>query len=278
MKCRTCGNEMEIRQTESGKVAICHNCKIKRRLVKKSEVKKKEPDSGQAYSNIPEEEVRSKSEREVKQNYQQMLEAGDDAPAPRKRKAAKSQPPARKKKKKKNIIGRVILIVLLIAILGVGGYFGYRYYKDHIAKPKNQTEQDKNANNETGQPAQSDSIDVTNDDFAVKFVKTETAIDENGYTCLLVYYDYTNNRKDMNSSALADVHLTATQNDTPCSDAVLKDTLEEINNAAKELAAGETLTVCQAFTLADSSDVKLTISETLDADNASTGTKTVTIQ
>jgi len=311
---------MEIRQTETGKIAICHHCRTKRKLIKKSDTPKSEvtntesnqpepkeaqPQKAQSqqaqsqqaqsqktgsneavpkkarsqkarpkkadsqksasprkqtYSNIPDKNVRRKSEKEVRQNYQQMLNADDDADRPR-------------RKQKKSGVGRIISILLVIILLAVGAFFGYKYYQEYNANHKQSSN-----DNEQSPPAQTDSIDINTGEFSVDYIRHETNTDADGYPCLLVYYTYTNLRKDSSSSAVADVYLTASQNGSVCADATPAETHEEVTNAAKEVDANESVTVCQVFSLAATSDVTLNIYELLDSSNTVLGEKVISIE
>jgi len=282
---------MEIRQTEAGRIAICHHCRIKRKLVKKSgnpksEVRNAESNQSgpqktdgqkarpgksesrknaaprkQTYSNLPEKKIRRKSEKVVRQNYQQMLDAGDDA----------DRSPRRKQKK--SGIGRIISILLVIILLAVGAFFGFKYYQEYSANHKQSS-----TGNKQSQTAQNDSIDINTGDFSVEYIRHETDTDADGYPCLLVYYTYTNLRKDSSSSAIADVYLTASQNGSVCADTTPAETHEEVTNATREAEANESITVCQVFSLADTTDVTLNIYELLDSSNTVLGEKVISVE
>lgn len=250
MKCRTCGNEMELTQTDSGKIAICHTCKIKRKLVKKEQPRKKPAAVSQSYSNIPKEAIRSKSEREVKHNYQQMLDAGNS-------------PDKSKRKKKKSPVLRLMLILLILVILGAAAFFGYRYYRNHIAG-SGQTPAAQTA---------ADGINVSTSDFSVEYWKHELSNDQSGNPCLLFYYIYTNNRKDVTANALSDVKLTAFQNNNECSEVTLASQPEEVANMTVNTEYNESITVCQVFSLSDTSDVTISVADVLASDSSTLGTQ-----
>jgi len=247
---------MQIRQTEMGRVAICRTCRIKRKLIKKNQIP-----IPQSYSNIPEEEIRTRSEREVKQNYQQMLDAGETI-------ERKQRPGKQKRRKKKRTALKIILVLALLAVLGAGSYFGYRYYRDHIAGSGQNTQA---SGEDTDQPAENNSINVSTADFSVEYLKHVTGIDQSGNPCLLFYYIYTNNRKDITANALSDVLLTAEQNGSPCNEAVLAPLPEEAANMTVDIAYNKSINVCQVFTLSDSSDVTISVSDLLSTDDSLLG-------
>ena len=267
MKCRACGNEMEIRQTETGKVAICHTCKVKRRLRKKEN----EDSAPQVYSNIPEEEIRAKSEREIRQNYQQMLDAGENDNIGRKSRKSDYKPRKQRRRKKKNTALKVILVLLLLAVLGVGAYFGYRYYRNNFAG----TGQNNQTTGEEQNPATSNnSINVSTSDFSVEYLSHETSTDQSGNPCLLFYYIYTNNRKDISSNALSDVNLTAAQSGGECTESTLASPPEEVSNMTVDVEYNESITVCQVFSLSDTSEVTISVADLLAADGTVLGRQT----
>lgn len=246
MICRTCGNEMEVVQTDSGKIAICHTCKVKRRMIKKEKTRKKAIPS---YSNIPEEEIRSKSERAVKHNYQQMLDAGNSS--------------GKSKRKKKNPVLPILMTLLLLVILGTAVFFGYRYYRSQAA----------GSGQTSGAQDIADNINVSTADFSIEYFDHEFSTDQSGNPCLLFYYIYTNNRKDVTGNALADVKLSAFQNDNECSEITLDAPPDEVANMTVNAEYNESVTVCQVFSLADTSDVTIYAADVLASDNAVLGTQ-----
>lgn len=245
MKCRTCGNEMEIRQTETGKVAICHTCKVKRRL------KKKTTSTPQTYSNIPEKEIRKKSEKEVKKNYQEMLSAGSETDT-----------------KKKNPIGKIFLIILILSILGVGCFFGYRYYQETLA---NKSEKSGTAT----QPA--DNINVSTSSFVIEYVSHELSTDNEGAPCLLLYYTFTNKNSDISSNALSEVMLSVSQGNSPCPETTASTPIDETQNIALDIQPKESITICQIFRLTDTSDVTISASALLNEDGTILGSQTFSL-
>ena len=244
---------MEIAQTDSGKIAICHTCKTKRKLVKKGQTRKKPAAASQTYSNIPEQDIRAKSEREVKQNYQQMLDAGNHS--------------RKSKRKKKNSVLRYLLLLILLIILGGAAFFGYRYYQNHIAG-SGQTSDDQTT---------AGSINVSTSDFSVEYLKHEVSTDQSGKSCLLLYYIYTNNRKDITGNALSDVSMTAAQNESECSETTLYSPPEEVANMTANMEYNESITVCQVFSLTSNSDVTISVADLLASDNSVLGKQVFTL-
>ena len=107
---------------------------------------------------------------------------------------------------------------------------------------------------EAPQAAQGDTIDMTNEKFTIHYKQHRIAEDISGASCLMVYYDYSNNGTS-NSSAMVDVSLQAFQNGQALSAAIPSADDEAINQFMAEVTPGQTVTVCQAFTLNDQSDV-----------------------
>ncbi|MGO5053597.1 hypothetical protein ACTQ6A_14015 [Lachnospiraceae bacterium LCP25S3_G4] len=73
MNCPKCKNEMELRHMEDGDFAICRNCRIKKRVVKKQTSSEQ---LRTKYSNIPDKEVRHKREKEMKSAYNDLMDVG----------------------------------------------------------------------------------------------------------------------------------------------------------------------------------------------------------
>ena len=113
---------------------------------------------------------------------------------------------------------------------------------------------------EAPQAAQGDTIDMTNEKFTIHYKQHRIAEDISGASCLMVYYDYSNNGTS-NSSAMVDVSLQAFQNGQALSAAIPSADDEAINQFMTEVTPGQTVTVCQAFTLNDQSDVTLQAGE-----------------
>lgn len=272
MKCRTCRNEMEIRQTDTGKVAICHHCKVKRRLVKKSENRPAKNPTAQTYSNIPERAVREKAERDVRTNYDNMITAGSGRTAKKRGSDASKQlhsSQMHKKKKKDNRLLTVIITVILLVFLVVGGYFGFRFVKSNFFNSNKKTT--------TGDGTVKNDINISTDSFSVEYIKHEASKDVNGKPCLLVYYNFTNKQKDITASALTTVRLAAYQNTAECSTAILPESNEEVANGLIAVKNGDSLAICQAYVMTDTSDITLKVSDLLSTDQKHLGEQVITL-
>lgn len=103
-------------------------------------------------------------------------------------------------------------------------------------------------------------IDMSNDKFTIHYKQHRVAKDVSGAPCLLVYYDYSNNGSSV-SSAMVDVNLQAYQNGQPLTAAIPKSDDNAIDQFMAEVQPGQAVTVCQAFALADETDVTLEAGE-----------------
>ena len=103
-------------------------------------------------------------------------------------------------------------------------------------------------------------IDMSNDKFTIHYKQHRVAKDVSGAPCLLVYYDYSNNGSSV-SSAMVDVNLQAYQNGQPLSAAIPESDDNAIDQFMTEVQPGQAVTVCQAFALADETDVTLEAGE-----------------
>ena len=127
-------------------------------------------------------------------------------------------------------------------------------------------------------PAASDgTIDLSNERFSIHYTRNVVSTDFGGEPCLLVYYDYTNNGESA-SSAMVDVNLTASQNSASLEAAIPASSDDAIDAFMKEIQPGETVNVCQAFSLKDMSPVTLTATDAFGLDTGLTATQTLTLQ
>lgn len=109
-------------------------------------------------------------------------------------------------------------------------------------------------------PSDESRIDLDTEKFSIKYTKHTVEKDFGGEPCLLVYYDYTN-KGDTASSAMVDVNLKAYQNGEACDAAIPEENEEAIDNYMAEIQPGNTINVCQVFSIKDKSDVTLQASE-----------------
>lgn len=103
-------------------------------------------------------------------------------------------------------------------------------------------------------------IDMSNEKFTIHYTKYLVSKDFAGNPCVLVYYDYTNNGTTA-SSAMVDVSLQAYQNGNLCEAAIPENTEDAIDQYMAEIQPGQTVNVCQAFSITDQSDVTLQAGE-----------------
>ena len=127
-------------------------------------------------------------------------------------------------------------------------------------------------------PAASDgTIDLTNERFSIHYTRNVVSTDFGGEPCLLVYYDYTNNGESA-SSAMVDVNLTAYQNRASLEAAIPASSDDAIDAFMKEIQPGETVNVCQAFSLKDMSPVTLQAVDAFGLDTGITAAQTLNLQ
>ncbi len=114
---------------------------------------------------------------------------------------------------------------------------------------------------EAGGTAEDDNVlNYTSDNFTLVYDRYELSEDYSGNQCLLVYYNFTNNREEASLPSVY-AHLRVTQNDEECTGTIPVDSNKEMDNIMAEVPAGETVSVCQCFELQDTSDVTLELSE-----------------
>lgn len=158
MICKHCGEEMTIKDKKIGEdefgepiyqaYAFCYNCKIKRK-VKPEELEDdydddydyEEPPKRSTYSNIPNETDKQRARREAKERYHAMREAEDE-----KERLRREQREA----KEDRVWPKVLITILILALLAVGGYFGYmKIIKPIYIDPPKEVTVDKDADNDT---------------------------------------------------------------------------------------------------------------------------------
>lgn len=122
-----------------------------------------------------------------------------------------------------------------------------------------------------------DTIDMGNEKFTIHYTQHKVADDFGGSPCLLVYYDYTNNGTSA-SSAMVDVNLQAYQNGEALSAAIPESNEDAIDQFMAEIQPGETVNVCQAFSLKDTSDVTLQAGEAFSFGGGDTTSQILKLQ
>ena len=246
MKCKTCGNELDIRVTNNEKIAICHSCKTKRKLKKKTA-----PSSQSAYSNIPDEAVRQKAERNVRENYAQMLNAGTN-----------------EADEETSIVPKIIIALLIFALIaGALWYFTPQIKATFFSAKASPQETVKT----------SDSIDVSTKQFSIAYDRHELATDIDGQPALLVYYHFTNTQRDISVSALSTVALRITQNGSPASFASMHQETPEMVNLSTPIAYKDSILVCQAFSLSASLEVVAEVSHLFASPHEILGAQSFTL-
>lgn len=112
-------------------------------------------------------------------------------------------------------------------------------------------------------------IDMTTDTFSIHYTKATVTTDYAGASCIMVYYDYTNNSSET-SSALVDVNVRAYQNGVSLEATIPATDEAAVDNYMAEVSPGQTVTICQVYALNDTSDVTLEASEFLGGSTAAT--------
>ena len=157
----------------------------------------------------------------------------------------------------------------------------FKSVEDEISQSLTASETtDGNTGTDASAPAPSDSngtIDLSNDRFSIHYTRNVVSTDFGSEPCLLIYYDYTNNGETV-SSAMVDVNLTAYQNGTSLEAAIPSSSDDAVDAFMKEVQPGETVNVCQAFSLKDKSPVTLKATDAFGLDTGSTATQTLNLQ
>lgn len=125
--------------------------------------------------------------------------------------------------------------------------------------------------------SEEDTIDMTTEKFSIRYTRHSIEKDFAGNPCLLVYYDYTNNGTTA-SSAMVDITLHAYQNGTALNAAIPETNDDSIDQYLSEIQPGQTINICQAFSITDMSDVTLQATEAFSFGNGQTTSQILKLQ
>lgn len=148
----------------------------------------------------------------------------------------------------------------------------FKSVEDEISSSLNDSGQDaSDGSSPVPSATENDILELTTDKFTIKYTKHTIAKNFTGEPCIMIYYDYTNNSSSA-SSAMVDVNLKAYQHGEVLEAAIPESNDDAIDHFTAEIQPGQTVNVCQAFDLADESDVTVQAQEAFsftDSDMAS---------
>ena len=141
----------------------------------------------------------------------------------------------------------------------------FKSVEDEINNSLNNTDSEDSSASSAPEASADDTLNLTTDKFTIKYTKHVITKDFAGNPCIMVYYDYTNNESTA-SSAMVDVSLKAYQHGEACEAAIPENNDDAIDHFTAEIQPGQTVNVCQAFTLTDESDVTVQAQEAFSFD------------
>ena len=141
----------------------------------------------------------------------------------------------------------------------------FKSVEDEINNSLNNTDREDSSASSAPEASADDTLNLTTDKFTIKYTKHVITKDFAGNPCIMVYYDYTNNESTA-SSAMVDVSLKAYQHGEACEAAIPENNDDAIDHFTAEIQPGQTVNVCQAFTLTDESDVTVQAQEAFSFD------------
>ena len=141
----------------------------------------------------------------------------------------------------------------------------FKSVEDEINNSLNNTDSEGSSASSAPEASADDTLNLTTDKFTIKYTKHVITKDFAGNPCIMVYYDYTNNESTA-SSAMVDVSLKAYQHGEACEAAIPENNDDAIDHFTAEIQPGQTVNVCQAFTLTDESDVTVQAQEAFSFD------------
>ena len=141
----------------------------------------------------------------------------------------------------------------------------FKSVEDEINNSLNNTDSEDSSASSAPEASADDTLNLTTDKFTIKYTKHVITKDFAGNPWIMVYYDYTNNESTA-SSAMVDVSLKAYQHGEACEAAIPENNDDAIDHFTAEIQPGQTVNVCQAFTLTDESDVTVQAQEAFSFD------------
>lgn len=117
------------------------------------------------------------------------------------------------------------------------------------------------------------------DDAKITYTGWKLTSDYDGYSCIVLYYDFTNKKSEPQSALLADYYITAFQNGVECDTTWLSydDRDEALDNYSKKVTQGTTIKVGKAYRIKDKTPLTLEIKELFKWDNPNVQTVTLNI-
>lgn len=145
----------------------------------------------------------------------------------------------------------------------------FKSVEEEINNSLNNSENEDSSSSTAPEASADDTLNLTTDKFTIKYTKHVITKDFAGNPCIMVYYNYTNNASSA-SSAMVDVSLKAYQHGESCEAAIPENNDDAIDHFTAEIQPGQTVNVCQAFSLTDESDVTVQAQEAFSFDEDAT--------
>lgn len=152
----------------------------------------------------------------------------------------------------------------------------FKSVEDEINNSLNNMDNDSSSSS-SPEATESDTLNLTTDKFTIKYKKHTITKDFTGNPCIMIYYDYTNHSSSA-SSAMVDVNLKAYQHGEVCDAAIPENNDDAIDHYTAEIQPEQTVTVCQAFTLTDESDVTVQAQEAFSFDEDATASQILKVK
>lgn len=152
----------------------------------------------------------------------------------------------------------------------------FKSVEDEINNSLNNMDNDSSSSS-SPEATESDTLNLTTDKFTIKYKKHTITNDFAGNPCIMIYYDYTNHSSSA-SSAMVDVNLKAYQHGEVCDAAIPENNDDAIDHYTAEIQPEQTVTVCQAFTLTDESDVTVQVQEAFSFDEDATASQILKVK
>lgn len=158
-----------------------------------------------------------------------------------------------------------IILSILVPVLIVAAIVGFTVMSTKGSEEGGSTDAASGNQGASDEGAEDDGvINFNGSGYNITLTRTETGSDYEGNPCVYVYYTFTNTG-EQNLSPAAVSYLQVFQNGVSCERAITSEINEQMNNYSNEVQPGGSSEACEVFSLTDTSDITVEVSDFLSA-------------
>ena len=158
-----------------------------------------------------------------------------------------------------------IILSILVPVLIVAAIVGFTVMSTKGSEEGGSTDAASGNQGASDEGAEDDGvINFNGSGYNIALTRTETGSDYEGNPCVYVYYTFTNTG-EQNLSPAAVSYLQVFQNGVSCERAITSEINEQMNNYSNEVQPGGSSEACEVFSLTDTSDITVEVSDFLSA-------------